>query len=351
MTIEKEKKDTMNKSKISPNYYSDKIFDEFNKIINDNPEILEQEFQQLEDKIFRLIKRNDMSKPKVQKAIFEQIMYFFNNFFWKVKLRKIYNNIPKTNLNEFSKKNIWTQIFNNSYKKEWGSTFIQKEAEWGCCWHWAIIFTKTLDKFKKLWLNIKSQIFKYDWPHGHTWVAINFYWEDYIFDYFLINEQQEWYNVISSINELNKTFWAWVLNSICYDSNSKKIIQVWGNNIYFFDTIDEYLEYQNKLETTRASIGFNIWKGQDKQHIKLDFLKDRIFIEIQKEKYQFIIKKSFLEEKDGTISDEDFFDKLITEWITEKNNSKKWIILLKRYTSLIKNKINLKKIRNLYKFK
>lgn len=348
MNIEKHKDLNKCKKKHSPKDYSDKIFEELNKVISNNSANLEYEFQHIEDKIFKVIKRNDINNWEIQDKIFNQILYFYNNLFWKIKLRKIYNNIPKTNIEEFAKKNIWTQIFNSSYQKERWNSFIQKNIEWAWCWNWAIIFKKTFDKFQKLWLHVKTHIFKYDWPHWHAWITINFQWKDYIMDLFWINEEFNWHQIITNIDDLNKNWWN-ILDIFRYCSIKDKQNEI-QKNIFFFDNIEDYIKHQKFLTPQKATFEFNIWTWKDKQHIKLDFLKDCVYLEIQNEKFQFFLNESFIKNKDNLkdLSDEEFYKNFILQWLYERKKTIKWTILLKRYSNLIKDKINLSYFRKIY---
>ena len=90
---EKTKKDT-NKCKKT----IDKIIQEIWNIITNPDDNLVANLDHIFEKSLRLIAQNDLENPTVQKDIFEQILSLLNRLFWEVKIKKLYNNIPKTDI-------------------------------------------------------------------------------------------------------------------------------------------------------------------------------------------------------------------------------------------------------------
>lgn len=337
--------------------YTDNISHEIGEtIINPDSHII-QKINNIINKSIRFISKNDIKKPETQKEVFEQIISFFNNIFSDIEIKKFYNNIPKTDLQSYSKKTLWEKFMHNIYGKQ-RKLFYKDIIEWGDCYYWTVLFKEFFDKLEKIWMNIQTNIFLYDnkwW--GHAWVTINFQWKDYIIDI-------SWFNanfgdlVIQSIDDLNKKSESNLFDNFSCEKikqYKKQKSKKHKNEIIFFSNIQDFVENVSKKEISNAVVEFNPnLDGESSKNIRFDFYPNKILLTIDNAEHTF---KSKNPKTIPNITNEKFFDYFISNiaYISSKDKTKNTPFknleektILVKYLSIIRNKINISKLRQIY---
>ena len=361
MNIENlDKKETQWKTKCQ--IFSDRISDEIWKIIENPDENLTQRLNGTFSKVFRLVSKNDLSNPNIQKEIFEQILSFLNNIFWKIEIKKFYNNIPKTDIKKYWKKTLWEQFIHNIYWKQ-RKLFYRDEIGWWSCSYWTILFKHFFEELEKRWMSLTSEIFFYPsddisgW-RWHSWVIVSFQWKNYLADFWWFNQNNE---IIESIDNLNKIYGINNFDSFKSDAidryyKTKKKDKNKSKWPLFFHDIWTFTERRSKRRRKNATIEFVPkldWKHS--KDVKFEFQPDKVYLTIDGVQHLFIYKKD--KKPSLEISDERFFDYFISHiqhsQTTDKSTKQilriKWEkTLFTEYLNLIREKINIQKLRKIY---
>ena len=183
----------------------------------------------------------------VQMKSFNEICDFLNGLFKEIQIKKFYNNIPKTTLAAYSKKNLWNQFINNIYGKE-RKIFYRDEVNWWDCYYRTVFLKHLFDTLKSKWLDIQNRIFIYDENRWHSSIIIKFQWETYLADYGLFN--QLFNKLISPITDLNWLYQRAGLTKLSFNRKN----DVW---IRYFDEIKTFVDYISDKKIDSAAIEFN----------------------------------------------------------------------------------------------
>jgi len=355
-----EKKQIKTKNQI----FSDRISSEIWETISNPDENLIKKLNAIFDKSFRLISRSNLNNPHTQKEIFDQILVFMNELLWKIDAKKFYNNIPKTDIKKFSKKSLWEQFIHNIYWKQRKLFYRDEIGGWSCS-YWTILFKHFFEELEKKWMKIKSEIFFYpmkdiDGERWHSGVIISFQWKEYLADFWWFNQNNK-NPIIESIDNLNKIYYSNNFN--CFKSDAiekyyklkkrKKKDNAW---LLFFHDIWTFTNRRSQRARNNATIEFIPklnWK--ESKDVKFEFQSDKIYLTIDGIQHVFIYKKDKKSPKD--IPDEKFFDYFIShihhlqtsDKFTKETLSIKWEKnIFTEYLNLIREKINIQKLRKIY---
>lgn len=343
--------------------YTDKISNEIWKIIETPNENLTKKLNMTINKVFKLISKNNLNNPNTQKEIFEQILSFLNNLFWKIEIKKFYNNIPKTDIQKYWEKTLWEQFIHNIYWKQ-RKLFYRNEIGWWSCSYRTILFKHFFEELEKRWMNLKSEIFFYpnDDISGWRWhsgVIISFQWKEYLADFWWFNSTNN--SIIQSIDTLNQLY-----NSNNFDrfksQNIKKYYTLQNKkngkqkNLLFFHDIWTFTKRRSQRARKNATIEFIPkldWK--ESKDVKFEFQPDKIYLTIDGIQHIFIYKQDKKSLKD--IPDEKIFDYFIShiQHLQTTDKSTREVIKIKwektiftEYLNLIRNKISIEKLRKIY---
>ena len=356
-------KEAPKKARKSPNF-NDKISREIWKILSNPDENLIENLNSIIEKSFRLIAKSNLDDPKVQKKIFDQILSFLNNLFWKLDIKKFYNNIPKTDIQKYSGKSLWEQFIHNIYWKQ-RKLFYRDEIWWWSCSYWTILLKHFFEELENRWMDLKSDIFFY--PHNdlegwrwHSGVIISFQWKEYLADFWWFNHAIS-NKIIQSIDGLNEIY-----SSNNFDSfrtpNIKKYYKLRDKkedrpkNILFFHDTESFANRWSQRWRTNATIEFVPkldWK-QSKE-VKFEFQPDKVYLTVDNIEYIFSYKNDNKPTKD--IPDKKFFDYFIShiqhlrtiDKSTKKPISTTWEkSTFTEYLNLIHNKVSIEKLRKIY---
>lgn len=358
-----EKKQNKTKSQI----FSDRISGEIWDTISHPDENLIKNLNVIFDKSFRLISRSDLSNPGTQKEIFDQILVFLNELLWKIDAKKFYNNIPRTDIKKFSKKSLWEQFIHNIYWKQW-KLFYRNEIGWWSCSYWTILLKHFFEELEKRWMDIKSEIFFY--PNNdisgwrwHSGVIVSFQWKEYLADFGWFNQNNK-NSIIENIDNLNKIYCS--NNFDCFKSDAiKKYYKLqkkekgrWKNTwLLFFHDIWTFTDRRSQRLRKNATIEFIPkldWKHS--KNVKFEFHSDKIYLTVDGVQHVFVFKKD-KKHPSVDISDERFFDYFIShiQHLQTTNKSTKEVLNIKwekniftEYLNLIREKINIQKLRKIY---
>ena len=358
MSIEEHKfqKEKQNKTKCQE--FSDRISNEIGETISNPDENLTKKLDSIINKSFKLITKNDLKNPETQKEVFEQVIKFLNNLFWKIDAKKFYNNIPKTAIQKYSEKSLWEEFMHNIYWKNRQTFYIDEVWGWDC-YYWTILFKKFFDTLKKRWLNIQSDIFLYDLDSWwHAWVIVTFQNQDYIVDIWWI--PATFGLVAVSLEDLNR-----LTVSKAYDNFSREKInkqkEASKRNpkkrwLIFFSNNNDFIGKISEKNNNSATIEFNPnldWKWS--KNVKFEFYPDRICLTI--DDTQHIFSYNWNNKSTLNIPDEKFFDYFISQikYLSSNDKTKNQIFkssweksTFTKYLSLIREKISIQKLRKIY---
>lgn len=287
--------------------------------------------------------RAEEEKKNVQEEIFDYVCIFVNSFMVDQNISKVHNNIPKTSLENYSKKSIWEQLFQNLYLRDWWKDWI---SEWWSCSYWTILLYHFFNKLKEAWLDLNISFFRYKnvddkilqgiKANRHSWLIVNFQWEDYMVDC-------EWLTYGKDRSVVKPL-------SICinnaYVDNRPDVAEFFEkfkdkketSKIKFFDKEDEFIEHFEQYPPD-YSILFHV-KFPDKEKVEkveFSFWWNTIFLKIDETEYTFYLK-------DNKDLREHNFDKILRNKLYIKNGrdyvTKEDQEMFKKYFDIIKNKIN-----------
>lgn len=337
---------------------SDKISSEIWEIISNPDENLTKKLDSIINKSFKLISKNDLKNPETQKKIFSQIIKFLNDLFWKIDVKKFYNNIPKTNIQKYSEKSLWEEFMHNVYWKN-RQTFYIDSVWWWDCYYRTILFKKFFDELAKRWMNIQSNIFLYDLDTWwHAWVIVSFQDQDYIVDIWWI-PATFWLTAVS-IEDLNRLTVSKAYNNFSREKINEQRQATKRNPkrrwLIFFSGTDDFISKISEKNNHSATIEFNPnldWEWS--KNVKFEFYPDKICLTIDNTQHIFSYKNSTKPQKN--IPDEKFFDYFISQirYLSSIDKTTQQIFkssweksTFTKYLSLIREKINIQKLRKIY---
>lgn len=286
------------------------------------------------DKLIFSIDQDTIRCEDIQKETFDKMCNFLNHFFEEIKIKKFYNNIPKIDLKKYSEKNIGNQIISNVYWKEW-KIFYRNEVNWWDCYYWTILLKTIFDKLKSRWLNIQNRIFVYDEDRWHASVIIKFQWEIYLADYWLFN--QMFNRVISPIETFNWLYQRWLFTKVSFNRTNDV-------GIRYFDETNDFIKYINNKKINSAAIEFNPRLMDWKDHsVRIELFKNYITFNLNGRKNKYYFNSDFkllqLCKNSNEVLD------CIIRWLIADRQEKNE---LKVYFDMIRNKINPKKIYEIF---
>lgn len=303
----------------------------------------------------RLIKNSDLSNPEIQKNVFCDVLWMLNDVYNNYWIKKIWNNIPNLDVNDYDKLNFGEQVIHNVYKRN-RNRLENKKIEWWSCRFRSLMFKKFFDELQDIWMNISSYIFmhknKYLNPlWWHSWVCISFQWTEYLIDFWEINKKYG-DTLIQSIDEINK-------KSKSKNFDKYKAKEIWKHeNLMKFPTRASFLEELDKIECFEGWIILsskidNLWI------VQLFFAPDCFSIQSKKWKKYYFFNKDIGNDIDN-IQNSDLLDYVLNniENTSEYINNKESIGILDENTknklkeklSLILGKIDLLKLRKIIKW-
>lgn len=288
------------------------------------------------NKVIYSIDQESIKDELIQKKVFDEVCNFLNTLFKEVQIKKFYNNIPKTTLSWYSKKNLWNQLIENIYWKEW-KIFYKKEVNWWDCYYRSILLKKMFDKFKAKWLNIQDRIFVYDENRGHSGVIVKFQWKTYLADVSGFNQAQSLGKMISPVDQLNSTYKNQYFTKFSFNREN----DFW---LRYFNETKWFVDYISNKKINSAAIEFNPrlsdWK---EKNVRIALTKNNIIFRIDWKEKEYSFDKKFIFSKICANSHE-VLDCLL-KWIIADKDEKQEIGL---YFDMIRNKINPEKIYEIF---
>lgn len=338
--------------------FFDKISSEISDTISNPNENLTKKLDSIINKSFKLISKNDLKNPEIQKEVFEQIIKFLNDLFWKIDAKKFYNNIPKTDIQKYSEKSLWEEFMHNIYWKN-RQTFYIDEVWWWDCYYRTVLFKKFFDELSKKWLNIQSDIFLYNLDSWwHAWVIITFQNKDYIVDIWWIPATFGLTAV--SLEDLNRlTDSKWFNNFSRNNINKQK--EAFRRNLkkrwlIFFSNTTDFISKISEKNNQSATIEFNPdldWEWS--KNVKFEFYPNKICLMVDNIQHIFLYKKNTKSLKN--IPDEKFFDYFISQikYLSSNDKATNQMFIsswekstFTKYLNLIRKKISIQKLRKIY---
>jgi len=280
-----------------------------------------------------------------QKAFFEDICTFVNQFVINKDLSDVHNSIPRTSLQDFSKKSVWNQLFQNMYARDW---WMEWSAEWWSCSYWTILLYNFFNKLKEAWLDLNITFFRYKnlddnilWDFEtlrHSWLVVNFQWEDYMVDHdWLIYDDE-----LSIVRPLS----TYINNAhISHNPKERDFFESFKNKkdtnlTKFFDNKDEFIQHcQEYPEKYKLSLYVKSPDKEKAEKINFIFWKHNFRLEIDGTMHEFYLK-------DNKLQFNNFTKNLIKNVFTKRVGNKFIPVteqdreMLRKYFGFVKSKIN-----------
>ena len=282
-----------------------------------------------------------------QKAFFDDICSFINHFVTNKNLSDVHNSIPRTSLQDFSKKSVWNQLFQNVYDR---NRWMEWSAEWWSCSYWTILLYNFFNKLKEAWLDLNITFFRYKnlndslfrdiITNRHSWLIINFQWEDYMVDHdwLIYYEDQSIVRPLSTYIDKayakNKSREIELFESFKYKKETSMI--------KFFDKEDEFIEHFEQYPPDyRISFYVKFPDNTNLEKVTFSFRNHYILLKINETEYTFYLKDNMdlREHNFAKILMNKLYIKNRTEVVTNEDKE-----MFKKYFNLIKNKINTQAI-------
>jgi hypothetical protein len=276
-------------------------------------------------KLIRLIKihSENYNAIEFQKKIFCDICKILNSFNDKFYVWNFHNSISKTSLEKYINMSLWEQFYDVAYGKIWD--FDYNCNGWNCT-KYTLSFYNFFDALRKVWLDLKISIFRlkniddvFLWMMSwrHSWLLINFQWEDYILDYKWINndfsktdspviQTVDW--LLDSVKNREELKNIWVTDFSELDllriNNLKKknSRENWSDLIVYFDNVEAFLEdvkkypcpqrisfVENYLEWGSMLYSYWFFRGwvfiETNEVEKFYYLKDDVQLKLENEDF------------------------------------------------------------------
>lgn len=282
-------------------------------------------------------------KKSVQEEFFDYVCLFINSFMVDPHTSKVHNNIPKTSLENYSKKSIWEQLFQNLYLRHRWKDWI---GEWWSCSYRTILFYHFFNKLKEAWLDINISFFRYKnlndklfWEvkktNRHSWLIVNFQWEDYVVDLGWLEYDDDRLVV--------KPLSGYIDNARTCDRQDKVIFFEKFKNkkedrIEFFDREEDFIEHFEQYPPDYSILFCVKFPDKEKvEKVEFSFWWNTISLKIDETEYTFYLK-------DNKDLREHNFDKILKDKLYIKNGrdyvTKEDQEMFKKYFDIIKKKIN-----------
>lgn len=286
------------------------------------------------DKLIWGIKQKNIKDPNIQKELFEKVYIFLNSFFKEIEIKKFYNNIPKISLDKYANMNIWNQMVNNIYGKEWKIFYREQVNGWDC-YYWTLLLKSIFERLKAEWLQIQERIFVYDEPWGHSSIIIKFQGKTYLADYGLFN--QMFGGCIAPIEQFDGHYQKWAFTKVSFNKKG-------DDGVLYFDELKEFINYLSQKKINAAAVEFNpkLMDGKE-HHVRIVFFKKYITFTINKTEHKYSFEDWFSLPKTCKSTDEILG--CLLKWIHAEKQEKNE---LKLYFDMIKSKINTAKIYEIF---
>lgn len=338
----------------------DRIFLKLLRLIKYSTDKNNAELSEVEKQTNNLIKKftNYIDKKRLdkkityeQKAFFDDICCFINFFVDDTYLSTVHNSIPKISYENYNEKTVWGQLFQNMYAR---NRWMEWISGWWSCSHWTILLYNFFNKLKEAWLDVKIKIFRYKnlddtiaWvasSQRHSWLIVNFQWEDYMVDHDgLIYDRSKSiarpitpYIDISerTNNEENKQFFE----NFKYDNAQET------DKVKFFDNMDEFIAHCKVYPEYYKVAFYAKFPGKEKaENLKYEFWNHSFLLWVDGEEYEYYLR-------DSNISPNNLLDNMAKKVFVKR----KWDeflpitdsdrVHIKKYLKLVGSKIDLDKV-------
>lgn len=334
----------------------DRIFLKLLRLIKYSTAKNESEKTEIESQTNNLIKKllNYLRKKPLenkmryeQKAFFQDICSFINFFVDDTYLSEVHNSVPKTSLEDYSKQSVWNQLFQNMYAKNRWIDWISQG--WSCS-YWTILLYNFFNKLKESWLDLKIKLFRYKnlddyilWKfpsQRHSWLIINFQWEDYMMDHDGIIYDREKSIVRPLIPYIDMSVKNNDTKNVQFFENFRYSNTQENDKIKFFDNIDEFIQHCEKYPEHYKLAFYAKFPDKEKaEKVTYEFWKYNFWLWIDWIMHEFYLK-------DNQLQPNNFLKNLIKKSFVKRVGDSFIPItqedteMLKRYFSLAKNKLN-----------
>lgn len=285
-------------------------------------------------KVIFSIDSESIQDTLVQMKNFNEICNFLNGLFKEIQIKKFYNNIPKTTLSAYSKKNLWNQFINNIYGKE-RKIFYRDEITWWDCYYRTVFLKNLFDTLQSKWLDIQNRIFVYDENRWHSSVIIKFQWEVYLADYGLFNHA--FGKIISPIDDLDGLYQMKGFTKVSFNRNS-------DIGVRYFDDTKKFVDYLSNKKINSAAIEFTPrleeWK---EKNIRIVLFKKYISLRINGQEKKYMIKDNF--QLSHICKNPHEVLTCLLRWVIASKEEKHEINI---YFDIIRNKLNPQKIYEIF---
>jgi len=282
-----------------------------------------------------------------QKAFFQDICSFINFFVDDTYLSEVHNSIPKTSLEDYSKQSVWNQLFQNMYARNRWVDWISQG--WSCS-YWTILLYNFFNKLKEAWLDLKIKLFRFKnlddyilWQfpsQRHSWLIINFQWEDYMIDHdgIIYDREKSIARPLTPYIDMPAT------------NNNPKDVHFFENfrhsnmqendKVKFFDNIDEFIQHCVQYpEHYKLSFYVKFPEKEKTEKVTYEFWKYNFWLWIDWTMHEFYLKDNALQPNNflKNLIKKSFIKRVGDNFIpiTQEDTE-----MLKKYFSLAKSKLN-----------
>ena len=285
-------------------------------------------------------------KKNAQEEIFDYVCLFINSFMVDQNISKVHNNIPKTTLEKYSKKSIWEQLFQNLYLRHWWKDWI---CDWWDCSYWTILLYHFFNKLKEAWLDLNISFFRYKnvddeilqeiKANRHSWLIINFQWEDYMVD-------NEWLmyskdrSVVKPLSTAIDDAHAHKRPDVADFFEEFKKKEEKNEKIKFFDKEDEFIEHYEQYPPDYKILFYVKFPDKEEvEKISFVFWRHNFWLKINGIMHEFYLKDNKLQFNNLTknLIKNLYVKRVGGKFIAVSEEDRE---MLRKYFGLIKSKIN-----------
>lgn len=341
----------------------DRIFLKLLRLIKYSTDKNNREKSKIESETNNLIKKftNYLKKRPLdnkityeQKAFFDDICSFINFFVHDSYLSTVHNSIPNTSFREYNEKSLWNQLFQNMYAR---NRWIEWISEWWSCSYWTLLLYNFFNKLNEAWLDLKIKFFRYKNlddiivktapSHRHSWLIINFQWEDYMVDHdgLIYDKEKTIARPITPYIQMwekhNDEECKQFFESFRYDTAKET------NTTIFFDNVDDFITHCEIYPEYHRVTFYVKFPDKEKwgtaEKVNYEFWNHSFLIWINGENYEYYLK-------DNDISLNNLTKNMVKKAFIKRNWSSFTPVtdqdreFLKKYLSLVKWKIDLNKV-------
>jgi len=313
---------------------------------------LEQHTNNLIKKFVKYLENKALNEKILweQKAFFEDVCAFVNFFVEDTYLSTVYNSFPETELEEYSEKTMWNQLFQNMYVRNRWMNWI---AQWWSCSYWTILLYNFFNELKKAWLDLEISLFRYKnldddilWllnAQRHSWLIVRFQGKDYMVDHdwILYDKNKSIVRPLDPYINMPKQYKEFFENFRTENMNETDKLKFFDNVQDFIRHCEEYPEYPKLSFYAKLP-------GEDgMRKFAYEFWKYNFWVLIDGSMCEFFLK-------DNNLNPNKLLDDLVKKAFVKKvGNNFVWLMdkdrqNLKDYLNFIKWKINIKSLYKNY---